>query len=381
MKMKVVIDARMYGLENAGIGRYLINLLSELQEIDTRNKYIVLLRKKYFQRLWFAKNFWKVKADFKHYSFAEQKYLPPILSKYKSALVHFPHFNIPVNFKGKFVVTLHDLTMHKQGREASNLSLPFYYIKRPVYKYIYKKAVHKSEGIIVPTRQTKNELMEYFNLDEKKVKVIYEGLNSIFSGKSSPKQQEIILKKYKLALSKYFIYVGNVYPHKNIERAIEAMEYFNNKNKRNYVLAIISGRGVFTKRLEKIIADLRAQSSVKLLGFVGDKELSILLRNSCAFVYPSLSEGFGLPGLEAMSAGTLILASDIAVFREVYADNAIYFNQFDFTTITKAMEEAARMPKKSRDRKISKSQKFIKRYSWTKMAKQTLKIYQEAIRG
>jgi len=379
--MKIVIDARMYGLENAGIGRYLINLLSELQEIDTRNTYIVLLRKKYFQRLRFAINFRKVKADFKHYSFAEQKYLPPILSKYKSALVHFPHFNIPVNFKGKFVVTLHDLTMHKQGREASNLSLPFYYIKRPVYKYIFKKAVHKSEGIIVPTRQIKNELMEYFNLDEKKVKVIYEGLDSIFSGKSSPQQQEIILKKYKLASSKYFIYVGNVYPHKNIERAIEAMEYFNNKNKRNYVLAIISGRGVFTKRLEKIIADLRAQSSVKLLGFVGDKELSILLRNSCAFVYPSLSEGFGLPGLEAMSAGTLILASDIAVFREVYADNAIYFNQFDFTTITKAMEEAARMPKKSRDRKISKSQKFIKRYSWNKMAKQTLKIYQEAIRG
>ena len=187
--MKIVIDARMYGLENAGIGRYLINLLNELQKIDSKSKYIVLLRKKYYQRLKLNNNFKKIEADFRHYSFAEQIKLPGILSKHKSALIHFPHFNIPINFKGRFVVTLHDLTMHKQGRKASNLSLPFYYLKRPVYKFIYKKAVNDSEKIIVPTRQIKNELIEYFNIDKKKVRVIYEGLNSIFADIVSSRQQ------------------------------------------------------------------------------------------------------------------------------------------------------------------------------------------------
>ncbi len=379
--MKIVIDARMYGLENAGIGRYLINLLNELEKIDSKSKYIVLLRKKYCQRLKLNNNFKKIEADFRHYSFAEQIKLPGILSKYKSALFHFPHFNIPVNFKGRFVVTLHDMTMHKQGRGASKLNLPFYYLKRPVYKFIYKKAVNDSKKIIVPTRQIKNELIEYFNIDKKKVSVIYEGLSSIFAEIASSRQQEIVLKKYKLASLKYFIYVGNVYPHKNIKRAIEAIGFLNRKNVREYMLAIVSSRGVFTKRLQKIISELGAHKSVKLLGFVEDKELSILLRNSRAFVYPSLSEGFGLPGLEAMSAGTLVFASDIPVFREVYGKNAIYFNPFDFTAIAKAIEEAAEIKEKTRIEKIARAQHFIKRYSWSKMAKQTLKLYDESCIG
>ena len=117
------------------------------------------------------------------------------------------------------------------------------------------------------------------------------------------------------------------------------------------------------------------------MGFVEDNELAVLLANSKAFICPSLSEGFGLPGLEAMSAGTVVLASDIPVFREVYQDNAIYFNPFDFTEIAKAMGEVAEMDQRKREKMIAKSQRFIERYSWAKMAKKTLKVYQEALRN
>jgi hypothetical protein len=125
--MKILIDARMYGLENAGIGRYALNLINQLTQLDDKNDYILLLRKKYFDDLTLPKNFKKVLADFRHYSFAEQLMLPKIIANEKPDLVHFLHFNVPVWFTGKFVVTIHDLLMHKQkGLEATTLNPALY---------------------------------------------------------------------------------------------------------------------------------------------------------------------------------------------------------------------------------------------------------------
>ena len=166
-------------------------------------------------------------------------------------------------------------------------------------------------------------------------------------------------------MSKYFIYAGNAYPHKNLDRLMEATEAAK------VDLYIASSRNVFTKRLEK-----KKNQYVKLLGFVPDAKLKELYKNSVAFVFPSLSEGFGLPGIEAMEAGTLVLASDIPVFREIYKDAAIYFNPYDFSSIEKSMQSALGLSDEERKAKIAYAQNFVKRYSWEKMAKETLRVYQ-----
>src|SRR6266478_8821121 len=109
----------------------------------------------------------------------------------------------------------------------------------------------------------------------------------------------------------YFLYVGNAYPHKNLERVIKVAAHSK------VMFYIVSSRNMFTDRLEKIIKKNNAENYVKLLGFVEDEELKELYRNSIGFIFPSLSEGFGLPGLEALKNGTVLLASNIAVFREI----------------------------------------------------------------
>ena len=158
----------------------------------------------------------------------------------------------------------------------------------------------------------------------------------------------------------YFVYVGNAYPHKNLKRAAEASPI---------TLAIASSRNVFTKRLEALGGNLN------FLGFVPDKKLKEMYKNSVAFVYPSLYEGFGLPGLEAMAAGTLVLASDIPVFKEVYQENALYFDPNSVDSIKRTMEKVLQMNSKERRKLISRGQKFVRRYSWAKMAKETLQVY------
>jgi len=379
--MKVLIDARLYGLENAGVGRYIINLIEELKKQKEGEKYVILLRKKYFNSLNFPDGWKKVLADFGHYTLSEQFKLEKIIKKEYPDIVHFPHFNIPAAYKGNFIVTIHDMTMHRQGRVATKLPLPIYYAKRLPYKYIFRKAVKKSLKIIVPSNSIKRDLVEYFKVDDEKIIVTYEGIDEelILRGKNDAVPS--VPMKYKLKGKKYLLYVGNAYPHKNLKRVIEAVKYLNEEKKLDVIFAIASSRDHFIRELEKDTKKLKAEKYVKLLGFVPDKDLVNLYGNSLGFVYPSLAEGFGLPGIEALHAGTLLLASNISVFREIYGDNAFFFNPYDFSSISKTIENVMKVKAKERSRIINKSKAFISRYSWEKMAKQTLKVYKDALRA
>ena len=175
--MKIVIDARLYGLENAGLGRYTMNLISELQKLDTKNQYSVLLRKKYFNRLNFGSNWKKVLVDINHYSLKEQIRLPKIIKDLKPDLVHFLHFNVPVFYKGKYIVTIHDLLMHKQmGLEATTLTPSKYFFKRLGYDLVFANAVKKAVKVIVPSQAVKDEVCYYYKLNPEKVVVTYEGI-------------------------------------------------------------------------------------------------------------------------------------------------------------------------------------------------------------
>jgi glycosyltransferase involved in cell wall biosynthesis len=185
------------------------------------------------------------------------------------------------------------------------------------------------------------------------------------------------LEKYSIP-GPYFIYTGNAYPHKNPKRLIAATRALNTGKSQKVYLAIVSSRNVFVKRLEEEIKEEGAQSLVKILGFVPDNDLFSLYANSLAFTYPSLSEGFGLPGLEAILSGTLCLASNIAIFKEIYKDNAIYFNPFDYSSIERAMRDVILMGEGERERIVKKGQQFIKKYSWDTMAEATLKIYESS---
>ena len=175
--MRIVIDARLYGLENAGLGRYAINLIDELEKIDVKNEYFVLLRKKYFNQLNFNNNWKKVLADINHYSLDEQIKLPKIIKDLKPDLVHFLHFNVPIFFKGKFIVTVHDLLIHKQkGLEATTLTPSRYFLKRLGYKFVFGNAVKKAVKVIVPSQAVKDEVCYYYKLNTEKVIVTYEGI-------------------------------------------------------------------------------------------------------------------------------------------------------------------------------------------------------------
>jgi len=374
--MRILIDARMYGLENTGIGKYIMELITNLQKVDQQNNYYLILREKYYKELVFTKNFEKIKGEFRQYSFLEQIRLPKIIKQTKPDLIHFPHFNVPVMYKGSYLVTIHDLLMHKQkGFEATTLNPMAYLTKRLAYRLVFDTGIKRAKKIIVPSQTIKKELLGYYQIPTDKVIVTYEGASEL-AGKMSEVE---VLEKYKLT-KPYFIYTGNAYPHKNINRLIEAILALNKDRHRQAQLIIGSARSFFVQKLAKLVKANKAQAYIKISGFIPEGELGVLYQNATAFVFPTLSEGFGLPGLDAMQAGTLVLASEIPVLKEVYKEHAIYFNPYDYSSITETLEQALDISKEEREARISNAKDFVKRYSWHKMAQETLSIYENCAR-
>ena len=178
--MKIVIDARMYGLEHAGIGRYIANLIHELKNLKPKIKnlkFILLVRKSKFDEMEreLGGKFELVIADYPHYSFQEQIFLPIRLLKIRPDLIHFPHFNAPILWWGKQVVTIHDLIKHEsKGQETTTHWRPLYWFKYLNYLFLTWLVIKRARKIIVPSNYWKKELVKRFKLKPEKVVVTHE---------------------------------------------------------------------------------------------------------------------------------------------------------------------------------------------------------------
>jgi len=374
--MKIVIDARMYGLEHAGIGRYVLNLINQIEKQDKKNEYFILLRKKHYKRLKFKnKKFKKILVDIPHYSIKEQLFLPGILKKIKPDLVHFPHFNVPIFWQGQYVVTIHDLIKHQsKGAETTTRLAFLYWPKYAFYRLIVFLAIKRAKKIITPSNFWKKVLIKRYHLEPNKITVTYEGADEFLNKKPTTKGPKV-LKKYSLT-KPFVIYTGNLYPHKNALRLAKAIAQLNQTNKENQLsLVIACSRDIFMERFKKEIENIKGNIQVVLAGFVPTDDLIALYQEAEAFVTPSLLEGFGLPGLEAMASGTPVISSKASCLPEIYGEAAIYFNPLKIEDMAKKIETVT-SHKETRSQLIKKGYQQVKKYSWEKMAKETLAVYE-----
>ncbi len=372
--MRIGIDARFYGPIGKGLGRYTQKLIENLEKIDQHNQYFIFLKKENFDEyVPQNKNFQKVLADFRWYGFAEQLKFPRLLKKYQLDLMHFPHFNVPILYFGKFIVTIHDLILLNYPTiRSSTLSPALYWLKFNAYKLVISSAVHRSSRIIAVSRFTKKDILKnYSRIPEEKVVVTYEACDDycLFNFRKDDK----ILPRYGIS-KKFFLYVGNVYPHKNPERLVLAMKEMESKIE-DVELVFVGAEDYFYKRLKSLVAENGVRNIV-FAGFVPDYDLDALYRNALAYVRPSLHEGFELPALEAMSRGTLVVVSDYPCSREILEDSAYYFDGQDVHSIASALENVFRDEKLRQDL-IAKGYEQAKKYSWKKMAKETLTLYEK----
>ena len=369
--MRIGIDARFFGLMGKGLGRYTQKLIEHLETIDNENQYVVFLRKENFDEYQpYNKNFTKVLADYQWYSFSEQIFYPRLLRKYKFDLMHFPHFNVPLMYRGKFVLTIHDLILlHFPTLRATKLNPLWYWVKYVGYKWTISSAIARAKGIIAVSEFTKNDIIGQYPQAREKMNVTYEACDDLCRIPAAAPHH--ILEKYGI-IKPYLLYVGNAYPHKNLQRLIDAFELVSSAYP-GMQLALVGKEDFFYARLKAYSAKKNIVG-VHFLGFVSDQDLDVLYRFAQAYVFPSLYEGFGLPPLEAMAKGAVVVSSEHPCMQEVLGDAALYADARSAKNFAEAIMKVL-ADKNLRLQLTEKGYQQIKKYSWNKMASETLSIY------
>ena len=317
--MRIGIDARFHGSVGKGLGRYTEKLIEHLETIaPSGDEFFIFLRKEnYDEYAPKSASFHKVLADHPWYGWGEQILFPFLLRRYRLDLVHFPHFNVPLLYRRPFVVTIHDLILLRYPTVRNTTRTPiFYRLKFLAYRLTIASAVRRARVIITVSHFTERDIVREYPSAKGKVLVTYEGCE-IGDG-SSGKEEDVAPAVSHDILSPYFLYVGNAYPHKNLEIFIALARRLPDIR-----FVLVGKEDFFYRRLARAVAD-SGTDNVVFAGYRTDPELASLYRGAAGYVFPSLYEGFGLPPLEAMRFGTPVIASSRGSLPEVLGDAALY---------------------------------------------------------
>lgn len=388
--MRIGIDARFYGSVGKGLGRYTEKLIEHLESEDTDNDYVVFLQRENFDE-YVPKNarFKKVLAHYAWYSFSEQLFFPFRLLSFRLDLVHFPHFNVPFLYPKKFIVTIHDLILlqYPTLQNTSRTALS-YWMKFVAYRFVIACAIHRAEHIITVSHFTESDILDRYPVARGKISVTYEAADP-FCQFLPLKQAKRLLHRLELLrepqfgvqgidardiLKPYLLYVGNAYPHKNLEALLRVAPLFP-----TYRFVLVGKEDYFYLRLKKIVKEKELRNVI-FAGFVDDRELSILYRFALCYIFPSLYEGFGLPPLEAMAHGLPVLSSRSGSLPEILGDAARYFDPHTPGSFESELTEVLDS-ETVRQELASRGYRRVARFSWERMALETQRLYVSNIKN
>lgn len=362
--MHIAIDARII---NSTTGTYVERLLHYLQEIDKENQYTILVPSKdldFFRPT--NKNFSVMAADFKNYSLGEQIEFKKFLDNLAPDLVHFCMPQQPIFYKGTHITTVHDLILLQTYNSDKNWLV--FHLKQLIGRFVFKRIGKTSRHIITPTEYTKQAYVKFAGIPEDKVTVTYEAAD-VFKEKT---------EEYNHPFKKYLLYVGQQSDYKNIRRLGDAHQLLLKKYP-DLGLILVGKKTAVHLKNEKYFKE-KGYKNIFFTGFIPDTQRNWLYKNCAAYVFPSLMEGFGLPGLEAMGHGAPVLSSNATCLPEVYGDAAYYFDPNSEDDIVRAISHVLQN-NSLRSKLVQKGYTKVKEYSWQKMARQTHEIYLQSLKG
>ena len=363
----VVIDAR---IRRSSTGRYIDRLLEHLQDVDKDTSYTVLLQP---DDPWQPRgsNFTVVPCKYAQFSLnpADQFGFARQLYKLKADLVHFPMNQQPLLYFKPVITTVMDFTFLRFPRNNGS-SKPIFLLKMSAYRFLFKHAIKKSKAIITITDYVKNELEQTYGFTKGKI-------TTTLCASEPPLKNAAVQPEGVVNNDKYLFAVGSAFPHKNLQNLVLAHKILLTKYP-DLKLFMAGKKEYYYNQLDTYIEQNTNTNMVRTLGFVTDAELKWLYQHTSVYVFPSFSEGFGLPALEAMVHGVPVASSNATCLPEVCGNAANYFNPNSPADIAKAIEEILNSQKLRQDL-VKKGHEQVKKFSWQRMATQTLQVYESVV--
>jgi glycosyltransferase involved in cell wall biosynthesis len=364
--MRVAIDARK--LHDFGIGTYLRNLLKHLARLDRDTDYVLLCReadRPIGGRL--GPNFRDIVERSPNYSIREQLHVPWVMRRERPDVYHAPHYVLPVLLPCRSVVTIHDCIHLRFPGDLPGIAARVY------ARAAMKAAVGRSSRILTVSEASRREILDFFDVSPGKIEVIYNAIDDLFW--SSPTEAEVagVRDRYRLDTA-FVLYVGNVKPHKNLPRLIDAFGIVRRGGLDAMRLIVVGQDGSKPSVLDRAVHNGSPDDRVRFLGFVPDRTLAILYRLAAAFVCPSLHEGFGLPPLEAMASGTPVVTSNAPALVEVTGGAAQLVDPYDVGSIAAGLRSVL-TDRELADRLRQKGLARAREFSWERSAARTREVY------
>lgn len=376
--MRIGIDARFYGSLGKGLGRYTEKLIAHLEKMEGDDHYFIFLRRENYAE-YQPRNprFQKVLADYAWYGWREQLLFPWLIHRVQLDLIHFPHFNVPLLVRTPSIVTIHDLILlHYPTVKATELPPFLYWAKYLVYRLVIAQAIRRARAIITVSTFTKDDLETVYPIARGKVTVTLEAADN-FCYWQSPVEDRTFLGGIGISQSgvvqPFALYVGNAYPHKNLGLLIEAAKNFPE------LLFLCVGKEDYFYRMFRQEVGSAGCSNIRLIGYVDDQSLGSLYRFAKAYLFPSLYEGFGLPGLEAMNYGIPVVAARAGSLPEIYGEAASFFDPDSVKSFVQTLQSALG-PTEDGDAEQQRARRFARaaHFSWERMARETKRLYETA---
>jgi glycosyltransferase involved in cell wall biosynthesis len=366
--VRIGIDTRK--LHDFGIGTYIRNLLRQLARIDRETAYVVLCRPGDCATIaGLGENFRAVVEPARNYSITEQVRVPLALRREGVTLFHAPHYVLPRLVSCRSVVTIHD---------CIHLMFPQYLPNRlaPTYaRLAIGTAARHATRILTVSESSKRDLLRFVDVPPEKIQVIPNAFDERFARSPDPADMARVRERYQLH-GEFALYAGNVKPHKNLERLIEAFAIVRRRGLDHVGLVLIGDDISRYASLRRAVHRHQLHRHVRFLGYLPEDTLTVMYRLASAFVFPSLYEGFGLPPLEAMASGTPVVTSNVSALPEVAGDAAMLVDPYDPSSIADGLVRVLGDPGLRREltaRGLARADQF----SWEASIRRVHDIYEE----
>lgn len=373
--MKIALDIRR--VNDFGVGTYIRNIVRALGARDRENQYFLLGpsdRFREFNEL--PSNFLPVPFAYEEESARSLMEFDRVLRHTGCDLVHVPHlFWYPRRTPCPYVVTVHDLLAFIQPSENGSQ------VKRLLHNFFTRRALEKSARILAVSKFTRQEIVRLYRIPQEKIPVIYNAIDERFRrGHASEADRLMIVERYQVTYP-YLLYAGNIKPHKNVTRIIEAFSALKSELEKDELfpdlkLVIIGDEVSKHPDLRRTVVKGAVQNDVRFLGFVPIDVLRVFYDLAKVFVFPSLYEGFGLPPLEAMAHGTPVVASNATSLPEVVGSAAVLVNPENSFEIMRAVYRVL-VDQGLREQLKERGYQQAQLFSWDEAARRTLETYRE----
>ncbi len=370
MSKVIAIDARKLG--DFGIGTYVLNLITQLAQLDSDARYVLFVSQSGQNVLPdLPENFELALEESKPYSLRELFRVSRHLRRRRVDLFHSTHYVLPFSLPCPTVVTIHDI-IHLLFPDFLPNRLAFYYAKGMI-----RRSLLRSDRVITVSENTRSDLLKTFGIGQDKIEVIHNGVEPCFFEEVDDEARAEVLAAHDLEPG-YVLFVGNPKPHKNLDRVLRAFAKARPELQRPVPLVCVGARDGADFKARQRTRQLGLDEHVRFIAHVDQESLRALYGAASLFVYPTLYEGFGLPVVEAMASGTAVVTSNSSALREIASGYAHLVSPLDTDEIAKAITHCLN----DAEHRISLETLGRRRasdFEWHVAARRTLEVYRDVL--